>query len=154
MAHVDLRTLDDADLDAIAEASAGSAARGDLDAWAERHRSHDDASVMSITRDGEPIGVAAAFAVGGDRTLALRLTPTAEDADAAAALRLLVAREAERPLYARAERGDESAAVFRAGGFSELPHAATPDADGATATAATASGGEVVLVLPPTLDGV
>ncbi|MEH3089190.1 MAG: GNAT family N-acetyltransferase [Microbacterium arborescens] len=143
MEHVDLRALDDADLDVMTGVPADAAAREDLLAWIDRARSRDDASLRAITRDGDPVGFAATFTVDGDRTVALRLGPSAQAADMTAALRLLAAGEAERPLYARADHGDGMAEVFRAGGFSDLTPQQESPADA-----------EVVLVLPPTLDGV
>lgn len=163
MTHVDLRPFDDDDADAVFEmmrdpdavAQAAFTAddpsdRAAFDAWLERHRADDRVSMFVVTDDGGFAGIAAAFTVDGDREVTFWITRNARGRGvASAALRLLVAREAERPLYARvAADNAASIAVLTKNGFSEIRR------QRAFAPARGEEIDELVFALPPTLDGI
>ncbi|OYC98205.1 GNAT family N-acetyltransferase [Microbacterium sp. Yaish 1] len=163
MTHVDLRPFDDDDADAVFEmmrdpdavAQAAFTAddpsdRAAFDAWLERHRADDRVSMFVVTDDGGFAGTAAAFTVDGDREVTFWITRHAQGRGvASAALRLLVAREAERPLYARvAADNAASIAVLTKNGFSEIRR------QRAYAPARGEEIDELVFALPPTLDGI
>ncbi|KAA9089280.1 GNAT family N-acetyltransferase [Microbacterium radiodurans] len=163
MAHVDLRPFDDDDADAVFEmmsdpdAAAQAAFTADdpgdrdaFDVWLERHRADDRVRMFVVTEDGGFAGTAAAFTVDDDREVTFWIARHARGRGvASAALRLLIAREAERPLYARvAADNAASLAVLQANGFSEIERARS------FAPARGTEIDEVILVLPPTLDGI
>lgn len=163
MRHIDLRAVEDDDLDAIFEmmrdreaaemVAFGAEDREDraaFDEWMSRRRASAEVDVLVVTEDGGFAGTAAAFAVGADREVSFWITRHAWGRGIATeALRLLVAREAERPLYGRVAAHNIGAiAVFERNGFTELSR---------TPMFAPALGREVeelVYVLPPALDGV
>lgn len=142
MAHIELRDLTTDDQDAAYAAYHVSASswphvvlddREAFDAWA--HARGDD--VQAIVEDGVVVGVAAVIDVAGDREILLAVSPDAGDDAATEALRLLTAREAERPLYACiAAEDDPSHAVLARIGFVEHGR----------------DGDDIVYVLPPTLE--
>lgn len=163
VAHVDLRPFDDDDADAVFEmmrdpdAVAQAAFTADdpsdreaFDAWLERHRTDDRVTMLVVTEDGGFAGTAAAFTVDGDREVTYWIARHAQGRGvASAALRMLVMREAERPLYARvAADNAASIAVLRGNGFSEIRR------ERSFAPARGAAIDEVVFALPPTLDGI
>lgn len=83
------------------------------------------------------VGLAAAMTVDGDREIFLAVAPDASGDASTEALRLLTAREAERPLYACVAASDEpSHDVLARIGFVEHQR----------------DGDDVVYVLPPTLE--
>ncbi|MDQ1138430.1 hypothetical protein QE410_003229 [Microbacterium sp. SORGH_AS 1204] len=142
MPHIELRDLHDDDRDTAFSAARASGSawpraafddRPSFDAWAARA----DVVAQAIVEDAAVVGVAAAMDVEGDREILLAVSPNA-DADAPTeALRLLTAREAERPLYACVAASDHPAHdVLARIGFVE--HAR--------------DGADVVYVLPPTLE--
>lgn len=112
-----------------------------------RAAEHLDAStrVHAIVADGRVVGSALSYDSDGVREVAVLLTATAVDADLATdALRMLVALEPERPLYARVADGDEAGATaLRAAGFTEVSPTAG-QSDAATA---------LLFTLLPVLDG-
>lgn len=163
MAHVDLRPFDDDDADAVfdmmrepdAVAQAAFTAddpsdRAAFDAWLDRRRADDRVRLFVITEDGGFAGTAAAFTIDGDREVTYWVASHARGRGVAtAALRLLVAREAERPLYARvAADNAASVAVLQRNGFGEISRE-TSYAPGRGTDIE-----EVVFALAPTLDGV
>ncbi|MFG6402449.1 GNAT family N-acetyltransferase [Microbacterium sp. P04] len=153
MGHIDLRDLDDDDLDAIFDlladpaalrpadfAADGATDREAFDEWM-LHRRRDAEVVLSVvTEDGGFAGLAASVPLEGAREISVWIAGHAAGRDVGTtALRLLVTREAERPLYARIAAADTaSAALLTKMGFTEVD--------------ATASSAEVVLALPPTLE--
>lgn len=163
MKHIELRDLDDDDLDAIfemmrdAEAIAMAAFTADdpndraaFDAWIARERSSDDVLYQVVTENGGFAGTAAAFTVSGDRELSLWIARHAWGRGVAtAALRLLVSREPVRPLFARVAAHNAAAvSALRSSGFAEISRS-TAFAPGLGREA-----DEVVYTLMPTLDGV
>jgi len=83
------------------------------------------------------VGIAAALDVDGDREILLAVAPDTEGDTSTEALRLLTAREADRPLYACVAASDDpSHDVLARIGFVEHRR----------------DGGDVVYVLPPTLE--
>jgi RimJ/RimL family protein N-acetyltransferase len=152
--HIELRDLDDDDLDAVVEllrgdgaaavrAHLGSAAadRPGLDAWIERSRASGEADLWVVTESGGFAGVAGAFTVHGEREVAYAITSHARGRGVGTAtLQLLAARDPVRPLYARVPEADAPLeAVRERVGFAE-------------ATDAAASAGVRRYVLPPTLE--
>lgn len=163
VAHVDLRPLgaDDADAvfemmrepDAVAQAAftvPDPSDRVAFDGWLARNLSDPRVGLFAITVDGEFAGTAGVFSRDGDREVTFWVARHARGRGVAtAALRLLVAGEAERPLYARvAADNAASVAVLQHNGFAEISR-------GVEFAAGRGSDvDEVVLVLMPTLDGV
>lgn len=142
MPHIELRDLRDEDRDA-----AFSAARASTSAWPravfDDHRSFEDWTSRSdvathvIVQDAVVVGVAAAMDVDGDREIVLAVSPDADAEASTQALRLLTAREGERPLYACVGVSDQPSHDVLAGiGFVEHRR----------------DGADVVYVLPPTLE--
>jgi RimJ/RimL family protein N-acetyltransferase len=159
--HVELRELDDDDLDAVFEMmrdpeavarAAFTAADPDdrdaFDEWMLRQRRNPDVSLFVVTEDGGFAGTAAAFTIDGDREVTYWIARHAWGRGVATrALRQLVATEPERPLYARVASANlGSVTVLERIGFTELSR---------TTSFAPGLGREVeerVYVLPPTLE--
>lgn len=142
---MDLRPFDDDDADAVFEMMR------DPDAVRQAAFTADDrVTMLVVTADGGFAGTAASLTVDGDREVTYWITRHARGRGvASAALRLLVAREAERPLYARVAADNEaSIAVLRKNGFSEIRR------QRAYAPARGEEIDELVFALPPTLDGI
>lgn len=144
MAHIDLRALDDDDLDAVAALTSepGALPR----AWSGTDlaalRDAGDGAVWIVTENGAFAGVAAASAIDGRREATYGIASHARGRGVGTAvLRLLAAREAERPLYVRVTDADAPAAAM-------LERIGFTDASDVPATAP----GERVFVLPPTLE--
>lgn len=162
MGHVDLQDLDDDDLDAVyemmrdPEAVAIAAFTADdpddrdaFDRWIASRREAEDVELLTITDRGGFAGTAALFTVDDDREVSFWVKRGLwGHGVATAALRLLVAREPERPLFGRVAAHNRAAiAVFERGGFTEVSRT-TSFAPGLGRDA------EVVLfMLPPALDG-
>ena len=159
MGHIDLRDLDDDDLDAIFEtmrdrralaraafAPADPDDRVAFDEWMLRQRTDSDVTLSVITEDGGFAGTAAAFSLEGRREVTAWVAPHATGRGVGpAALRLLVAREPERPLYARMAAHDEaSVALLTKLGFIEV--------SGSEAFGPPSGPTERVYALPPTLE--
>ncbi|MEX8034158.1 GNAT family N-acetyltransferase [Microbacterium sp. 20-116] len=142
MPHIELRDLRNHDRDAAFQAVSAStsawpraafADREAFDAWA----ADDKVDAHVVVEDGSVVGVAAALDVDGDREILLAVSPSAHGDAPTEAVRLLTAREAERPLYACVSADDEpSHAVLARIGFVEHGR----------------DGDDVVYVLPPTLE--
>lgn len=163
MGHIDLRALEDDDLDAVfdmmrdrdAIALAAFTAekpddRAAFDAWIGRVRGAADAETRVVTEDGGFAGTIASFAVDGDREVSYWIAHHAWGRGVATeALRLLVAREPVRPLFARvAAHNAGSIAVLEKNGFTEVSRL-TSYAPGVERDVE-----EIVYVLVPALDGV
>jgi len=162
MVRVDLRDFDDGDLDAVfemmrdPEAVAMAAFTADdpddreaFDAWIARQRAASDVELLTITDRGGFAGTAALFSVDGDREVSFWVKRGLwGHGVATAALRLLVSREAERPLFGRvAAHNTAGVAVFERNGFTELSRT-TSYAPGLGRDAEV-----IVFTLPPALDG-
>lgn len=163
MSHVELRTLDDDDLDAIFEMMRDRDAiallaftaddpdgREAFDRWIAAERARPDVSFLVITDRGGFAGTIAAFTVGTDREVSFWLPRHAWGRGVATeALRVLVSREAERPLFARVAAHNAAAiTVFQRNGFTEVSRN-TVYAPGLGREV-----DEVVFALLPALDGV
>lgn len=135
MNHIELRPLDDDDLDAIFEmmrdpdavAMAAFTAedpddRAAFDAWIDRQRAADGVVNLVVTENGGFAGTAASFDVAGGREVSFWIARQAWGRGVASeALRLLVSREPVRPLYARAAAHNTgSIAVLERNGFTEV----------------------------------
>ena len=162
MGHIELRDLDDDDLDAIFEmmrdpeavAMASFTAsdpddRAAFDEWIGRQRETPGVTCLVVTESGGFAGTAAAFTIDSDREVSFWLARHAWSRGVAtAALRLLVSHEAERPLYARAAaHNTRSIAVLTKTGFTEVSRnvAFAPGLGRETE--------EIVFALVPALDG-
>ena len=160
--HIELRALDDDDLDAIFEmmrdreaiAMAAFTAqdpddRAAFDAWIARHRADAHVQSFVVTENGGFAGTIAAFTVDGDREVTFWIARHAWGRGVAtAALRLLISREPIRPLYARAAaHNTASIAVLQKVGFTEVSR----NVDYAPGVGREIE--EIVFTLPPTLDG-
>lgn len=163
MNHIELRALDDDDLDAIFEmmrdreaiAMAAFTAedpddRDAFDAWIARQRAADDVLTLVVTENGGFAGTAAAFTVDGDREVSFWIARHAWGRGVAtAALRLLISREPMRPLFARAAAHNAgSIAVLKKAGFTEVSR----NVDYAPGVKREVE--EIVFTLTPTLDGI
>ncbi|MFT4135313.1 GNAT family N-acetyltransferase [Microbacterium sp.] len=163
MAHVDLRPFDDDDLDAVFEmmrdpdavALASFTAddpddRAAFDAWIAAERAAPSVALHVVTEDGGFVGTAAAFQADGDREVSFWIARYAWGRGVgSAALRLLITREPERPLYARIAAHNAAAiALVTAAGFTEVSRSL------AYAPALGRDVEEVVFTLVPSLDGV
>ena len=161
MGHIELRDLDDDDLDAVFEMMRDSAGvrmaaftaadpddRAAFDEWMTRHRFSPEVSMFVVTEDGGFAGTAAAFSVDGDREVTYWIARHAWGRGVATqALRILVSREPERPLFARvAAHNAASLAVLTKVGFTEVSR----DVDFAPGVGHDVE--EIVLVLVPTLE--
>jgi RimJ/RimL family protein N-acetyltransferase len=159
--HIELRDLDDDDLDAVfemmrdragVEMAAFTAAdpddRGVFDEWMARHRTAPEVSMFVVTEDGGFAGTAAVFSVDGDREVTYWIARHAWGRGVATeALRILVSREPERPLFARvAAHNAASIAVLTRVGFTEVSR----DVDFAPGVGREVE--EIVMVLVPTLE--
>jgi RimJ/RimL family protein N-acetyltransferase len=133
--HVELRAVDDDDVDAIFEMMRDRQAvemaaftaddpddRVAFDEWMARHRGAPDVSMYTITEQGGFAGTAATFTVDGDREVTFWVARHAWGRGVAtAALRLLISREPVRPLFARvAAHNVASQAVLRRLSFTEV----------------------------------
>lgn len=162
MSHIELRALDDDDLDAIfemmrdreaVEMAAFTASdpddRAAFDAWIARERSSTDVATFVVTERGGFAGTAALFTIDGDREVTYWIARHAWGRGVAtAALRLLVAREPIRPLFARtAAHNARSIAVLERNGFTEVSRAV------AFAPGVGREVEEIVFTLVPALDG-
>ena len=161
MGHIELRDLDDEDLDAIFEMMRDPAAvemaaftaadpddRDTFDAWIERQRAAADVALYVVTERGGFAGSAALFSVDGDREVTYWIARHAWGRGVATeALRLLVSREPERPLFARvAAHNTASLAVLTKVGFTEVSR----DIEFAPGVGREIE--EIVLVLVPVLE--
>lgn len=162
MRHIDLRPVDDDDLDAIfdmmrdPEAVTQAAFTADdpndrtaFDEWMSRHRAEPEVAMFTITEDGGFAGTAALFSVEGDREVTYWVARHAWGRGVAtAALRLLIDREPIRPLFARAATSNAaSIAVLEKLGFTEVSR------DVAFAPGVGREIEEIVFTLVPSLDG-
>lgn len=153
MAHIELRDVEDDDLDAVfaligdpggaALAEIAGVAHGDragFDAWIARVRADSDATLWVVTENGGFAGAAAAFPVGGEREVSYAVASHARGRGVGSAtLQLLAGRAPVRPLYARLPQADApSEAVRERLGFAEVGDPA--------------SGPVGRYVLPPTLE--
>lgn len=163
MTHIELRPVDDDDLDAVfemmrdregIEMAAFTASdpddRAAFDEWMARNRSTPDVESFVVTERGAFAGTAALFTVDGDREVTYWITRHARGRGVATeALRLLVAREPIRPLFARvAAHNAGSIAVLERNGFTEVSR------DTAFAPGVGRDVEEIVYTLVPALDGV
>lgn len=161
--HIELRDLDEDDLDAVFEmmrdpegvAMAAFTAddpddRAAFDAWMARQRGNADVLYQVVTENGGFAGTAAAFTIDGDREVSFWIARHAWNRGVAtAALRLLVSREPVRPLFARAAAHNvASIAVFHHAGFTEVSR------NTAYAPGLGREVEEIVFALLPALDGV
>ena len=160
--HIDLRPLDDDDLDAVFEmmrdreaiAMAAFTAedpddRAAFDAWIERQRAMADVLSFVVTENGGFAGTAASFTVDGDREVTYWIARHAWGRGVAtAAVRHLISREPIRPLFARvAAHNAASIAVLTKVGFTEVSR----NVDFAPGVGREIE--EIVFALPPALDG-
>jgi RimJ/RimL family protein N-acetyltransferase len=159
--HIDLRDLDDDDLDAIFEMMRDRAAvemaaftaadpddRGAFDEWIARERAASEVSTYVVTENGGFAGTAALFSADGDREVTYWIARHAWGRGVATeALRVLVSREPERPLFARvAAHNAASIAVLAKVGFTEVSR----DLEFAPGVGREIE--EIVMVLVPTLE--
>ena len=160
--HIELRPLDEDDLDAVFEMMRDRGAiamaaftaqdpddRAAFDAWIARERAAQDVLYLVVTENSGFAGTAAAFTVEGDREVSFWLARHAWGRGVAtAALRLLISHEAERPLYARAAAHNTAAiAVLTKTGFTEVSR------NLAFAPGLGREAEEIVFALVPALDG-
>jgi RimJ/RimL family protein N-acetyltransferase len=139
MAHIELRDLEDDDLDAVfdmmadpearemaAFTSTDGADRTAFDEWIARQRSRSDVSMHVVTERGGFAGIAGSFTVDGDREVTYWIARHAWGRGVATeVLRLLVSRESTRPLYARvAAHNAASIAVIERNGFTQVSRSA------------------------------
>ncbi|SFR88343.1 Protein N-acetyltransferase, RimJ/RimL family [Microbacterium sp. cf046] len=161
MGHVELRGLDEDDLDAIfemmrdrsaVEMAAFTAANPDdrdaFDEWIARQRRSDEVALYVVTENGGFAGTAALFSADGDREVTYWIARHAWGRGVATeALHILVSREAERPLFARvAAHNLGSLAVLTKVGFTEVSR----DIEYAPGVGRDIE--EIVLVLVPALE--
>ena len=159
--HIELRDLDDDDLDAIFEMMRDRAAvemaaftaadpddRDVFDAWIARQRTTPDVTLSVVTENGGFAGTAAVFSADGDREVTYWIARHAWGRGVATeALRVLVSREPERPLFARvAAHNTASIAVLTKVGFTEVSR----DVEYAPGVGRETE--EIVMVLVPTLE--
>jgi RimJ/RimL family protein N-acetyltransferase len=160
--HIELRPLDEDDLDAVFEMmrdhdaitmAAFTAAdpddRGAFDAWIARQRNSPDVLCLVVTENGGFAGTAAAFTIDGDREVSYWIARHAWGRGVATeALRHLISREPIRPLFARAAAHNAaSIAVLTKVGFTEVSR----DIDFAPGLGREVE--EIVFTLVPALDG-
>lgn len=163
MGHIELRPLDDDDVDAVFEMMRDREAievaaftaedpddRASFDAWMQKHRDTAGVSHWVVTEDGGFAGTIAAFDVGDDREVTFWIARHARGRGIATeALRQLVAREPIRPLFARAAAHNAgSIAVLRHNGFTEVSRNVS------YAPGVKRDVDEVVFTLTPSLDGI
>ncbi|MEV4686718.1 GNAT family N-acetyltransferase [Microbacterium sp. LWH3-1.2] len=162
MHHIELRPVDEDDLDAIFEmmrdreaiAMAAFTAedpddRDAFDAWIAREFATPGVLSFVITEDGGFAGTAASFTIDGDREVTYWIARHAWGRGVAtAALRHLISREPIRPLFARvAAHNTASIAVLTKVGFTEVSR----NVDFAPGIGREIE--EIVFTLPPALDG-
>jgi RimJ/RimL family protein N-acetyltransferase len=135
VSHLQLRALDDADLSSLDDDDKREA----LAEWVESVRGMLSVDLFAITDDGAVVGAGALFGLTGEREIAFRVTGKAvKHGVAAEAVQALIAREPERPVFARAAASDERAVtVLENAGFTEDERIDD----------------EIRFVLTPTLDG-
>ncbi|WP_127819214.1 GNAT family N-acetyltransferase [Microbacterium sp. CPCC 204701] len=163
MHHIELRPLEDDDLDAVFEMMRDRDAidmaaftakdphdRAAFDAWIERQRISPDVQFFVVTENGGFAGTAGAFTVDGDREVTYWIARHAWGRGVATeALRLLISREPTRPLFARAAAHNTgSIAVLERNGFTEVSR----NVDFAPGLGREVE--EIVFTLVPALDGV
>ncbi len=134
MAHIELRDLDDDDLDAVFDmlhdpdavatatfTTADAADRPSFDDWIASRRAAADVSLHVVTERGGFAGIATASTAHGEREVTLWIARHARGRGVATeALRLLVSREATRPLFARVAASNAAGrAVLEKSGFTE-----------------------------------
>ncbi len=161
--HIELRDLDDDDLDAVFEmmrdpeavAQAAFTAedpddRAAFDAWVARQRADPDVLYHVVTENGGFAGTIAAFTIDGDREVSFWIARHAWGRGVAtAALRLLISREPTRPLFARAATANAgSRAVLTHAGFTEVSR----NVDFAPGVGREVE--EIIFTLVPALDGI
>jgi RimJ/RimL family protein N-acetyltransferase len=159
--HIELRDLDDEDLDAIYEMMRDRAAvemaaftaadpddRGVFDTWIARQRAAPEVATYVVTENGGFAGTAALFSAEGDREVTYWIARHAWGRGVATeALRILVSREPERPLFARvAAHNTASIAVLTKVGFTEVSR----DVEFAPGVGRDVE--EIIMVLVPTLE--
>lgn len=157
-----MRDLDDDDLEAVftmirdPEAIALAAFTAEdpddrraFDAWIARERATEGVQYSVVTENGGFAGTAAVFTVDGDREVSIWIARHAWGRGVAGeALRLVVSREAERPLFARVAGHNAAAiAVLERNGFTEVSRNA------AAAPGLGREVDEIVFALLPVLDG-
>jgi RimJ/RimL family protein N-acetyltransferase len=135
MATIDLRAIDDSDLDAIfameqepeavrmaAFTAQDPTDRVAFDAHMSRIRTSPDVSTYVITDEGEFVGTAATFLMEGEREVTYWVVQSRWGRGiATAALERLIDSEPVRPLLARAASANAgSAAVLKKNGFVEI----------------------------------
>jgi RimJ/RimL family protein N-acetyltransferase len=162
VSHIELRPLNDDDLDAVFEMMRDPEAiartaftaqdaddRQAFDAWIARERAADDVVFWVVTENGGFAGTAAAFTVGSDREVSFWIARHAQGRGVASeALRLLIYGEPVRPLYARAAAHNAPAiAVLTKLGFTEVSR----NSDFAPGVRREVE--EIVFTLVPALDG-
>ncbi|MDZ8200680.1 GNAT family N-acetyltransferase [Microbacterium sp. SSW1-59] len=133
--HVELRDLDDDDLDAVfdmmrapeaVQMAAFTAAdpddRAAFDAWIARERAAPLVRLYAVTEDGGFAGTAALFTVDVEREMTFWIAANAWGRGVASeAVRILLSLEPERPLFARAAASNAAAlAVLAKAGFTEV----------------------------------
>jgi RimJ/RimL family protein N-acetyltransferase len=161
MGEVELREMNDDDLDAVFEMmrdadavqmAAFTAADPDdrdaFDAWIARNRALPGVLQFVVTEHGRFAGTAASFTVGADREVTYWIAPRAWGRGIATeALRLLISRDPVRPLRARAAAHNSgSRAVLEKCGFQEVGR------DRGFANGVGREVEEIVYELMPTLD--
>ncbi|MCR2824565.1 GNAT family N-acetyltransferase [Microbacterium sp. zg.Y909] len=163
MPHVELRPLQDDDLDAmyemlIREPAAAAALpgvtveepldRSVFDASIAAERASDDIDSFAVTENGAFVGTAGTFTFEDDREVVFWIARAARGRGLATqALRMLVSREPIRPLYARVAADNAAAiAVLQRIGFAEVSRE--------PAAPATRHTGELLYALLPVLDGI
>ena len=162
MGHIELRDVDDDDVDAIFEMMRDRDAvsmaaftsedpddRTTFDSWVARERADARVSYFVVTENGGFAGTAAVFTVDRDREVSVWLARHAWGRGVAtAALLLLVSHEAERPLYARAAAHNARAiAILAKSGFTEVSR------NPVFAPGVGEPSEEIVFALLPALDG-
>lgn len=163
MHHIELRPVEDDDLDAVFEMMRDPEAismaaftakdpddRDAFDAWIARQRASEDVDFFVVTENGGFAGTAGVFTVDGDREVTYWIARHAWGRGVATeALRLLVSREPTRPLFARAAAHNAaSIAVLERNGFTEVSR----NVDFAPGLGREVE--EIVFTLVPAIDGV
>ncbi|MRH28295.1 GNAT family N-acetyltransferase [Microbacterium sp. SYP-A9085] len=135
MGHIELRDLQDDDLDAVFEmlrdpgavamaafTRADTTNRDSFDEWIAARRRAPEVSLHVVTERGGFAGIAGAFTVDGDREVTCWIARNAWGRGVGTeALRLLLSREPTRPLFARVAAHNTAAiAVLGKNGFTEL----------------------------------
>ncbi|WP_419818358.1 GNAT family N-acetyltransferase [Glaciibacter flavus] len=162
MSDVELRDLNDEDLDAVFEMMRDADAvrmaaftatnpddRAAFDSWVARNRALEGVLQFVVTERGNFAGTAASFNVGVDREVTYWIARHAWGRGVAtAALQLLISRDPVRPLQARvAVHNRGSRAVLEKCGFTEVSR------DRGFASGVGREVDEIAYVLTPTLHG-